>query len=126
MIHHVTLTSVWVAGITLVSLTVPLLLELLLVSVAASVPGRKSRRREPTLPAVQRLIVIVPSHNEEGSIARCIESIAASAHGTENILVIAHNCEDNTRQFGAKRRCKCVRPRRFESFGQRLCAGQRI
>jgi cellulose synthase/poly-beta-1,6-N-acetylglucosamine synthase-like glycosyltransferase len=97
--HELTLTLVWVVGITLVALTAGLLLELLLVSVAAILPGRKPNQLEPNLPAIQRLTVIVPSHNEEGSIVRCIESIAASAGGTKNILVIAHNCDDNTQQF---------------------------
>jgi hypothetical protein len=61
LIHDLTLTLVWVVGITLVVLTAALLLELLLVSVAAILPGRKPNQLEPNLPAIQSLTVIVPS-----------------------------------------------------------------
>jgi cellulose synthase/poly-beta-1,6-N-acetylglucosamine synthase-like glycosyltransferase len=38
----------------------------------------------------------VPSHNEELNIGRCVGSLSASAGGANDILVIAHNCADNT------------------------------
>jgi cellulose synthase/poly-beta-1,6-N-acetylglucosamine synthase-like glycosyltransferase len=86
----------WIAGVSLVSLTFALILELLAVSFGALLP--KFRWRRIHLLPIRRLMVIVPSHNEEGSIAKCIKSIAASAGGTDDILVIAHNCDDGTGQ----------------------------
>jgi cellulose synthase/poly-beta-1,6-N-acetylglucosamine synthase-like glycosyltransferase len=83
-------------GSLLVAITVPLLIELLVVTLAAMVPQRKRESGTLILPALGRLIILVPSHNEELTIGRCVESIAASAGGTDDILVIAHNCTDST------------------------------
>jgi cellulose synthase/poly-beta-1,6-N-acetylglucosamine synthase-like glycosyltransferase len=84
-----------VLGSLLVVATAPLLIELLLITLAAMTPLRK-RSSALTLPSLGRLVILVPSHNEELNIARCVESLAASAGGTKDILVIAHNCADST------------------------------
>lgn len=55
--------------------------------------------RSGSLPAVERLMVVVPSHNEELCIARCIASVAAAAGSVKNILVVAHNCVDRTAEL---------------------------
>ena len=86
----------WIAGVSLVSLTFALILELSAVSFGALLPRFRWHRID--LLPIRRLMVIVPSHNEEKSIAKCIKSIAASAGGTADILVIAHNCDDGTGQ----------------------------
>jgi 1,2-diacylglycerol 3-beta-glucosyltransferase len=83
-------------GVLLVLATVPLLMELLVVTLAAMIPRSRRVPRALALHALERLIIVVPSHNEELTIGRCIESIAASAGGPDDILVIAHNCVDGT------------------------------
>jgi cellulose synthase/poly-beta-1,6-N-acetylglucosamine synthase-like glycosyltransferase len=52
-------------------------------------------------------MVVIPAHNEELLVARCVKSLRASAVGTSTrIVVIAHNCSDQTaeraRQAGAE------------------------
>jgi cellulose synthase/poly-beta-1,6-N-acetylglucosamine synthase-like glycosyltransferase len=99
------------AGGLIVLATMPLLLELLLVT-AASLAPRSRRNGYATLPSIRHLAIIVPSHNEELMVAKCVESLVASMaayRGTDDaqidILVVAHNCTDDTaicaRQAGA-------------------------
>src|ERR1700722_19117496 len=86
-----------IMGILLVIATAPLLIELLLVTLAAIV-GRlgssKPSSRGLVLSPLGRLVILVPSHNEELNIARCVESLATSAGGLGGILLIAPNCTD--------------------------------
>ena len=42
------------------------------------------------------LTVLVPAHNEEALIGRCIRSVLASASSGVDVLVVAHNCTDAT------------------------------
>ncbi len=76
-------------GVLLVAATLPLFLELLVLSVAAALP---SRRPTPTTPSPLRLAVIIPAHNEEKLIAQCVRSLAGAAR----IFVVPHNCTDAT------------------------------
>ena len=85
-------------GALSILLSLPTLLELLTLSVAALLPGRRIATRTS---GQQRLAVIVPAHNEETLIESCIDSLLANP-GTEvpdtqlEIFVIAHNCTDRT------------------------------
>jgi cellulose synthase/poly-beta-1,6-N-acetylglucosamine synthase-like glycosyltransferase len=54
------------------------------------------KRRWRALGPVPRLTVVIPAHNEEGSIQDCVESLRDSARGTARILVVAHNSSDAT------------------------------
>ena len=74
--------------------TLPLVLELLIVTSALLLPRRKNRVLQPQ--EISRLTVVVPAHNEELLIARCVASLRASANGLARILVVAHNCTDAT------------------------------
>jgi cellulose synthase/poly-beta-1,6-N-acetylglucosamine synthase-like glycosyltransferase len=79
------------ASLLLIAVTLPLMLELLTLSVAAALPFRKPRQPPGSDP---RLAVIIPAHNEEKLIATCVASLAAAPR----IFVIAHNCADATAQ----------------------------
>ncbi len=96
MILHRAYAICLIFGLPLVVVTAPLLAELLVVTLAAMMP--RSRRKTPALglPSVKRLVILVPSHNEELNIGRCVKSLAASAGSDDYILVIAHNCVDGT------------------------------
>ena len=76
-------------GIVLIVATLPLALELLVLSFAAALPSRKP---EQTSSATIRLAVIIPAHNEQALIA----SSVASVRGQVEVFVIAHNCIDET------------------------------
>ena len=81
-------------GIVLTLATLPLALELLVLSLAAALPPRKpgvATRNPP------RLAVIIPAHNEQQLIAKCVASLA----GPATVYVIAHNCSDATAQRAA-------------------------
>jgi cellulose synthase/poly-beta-1,6-N-acetylglucosamine synthase-like glycosyltransferase len=81
-------------GAVLVIATLPLVLELLLVTSAHLLPSRK-RTDFPDCDAPV-LTVIVPAHNEELLIGRSVTSLQKSSRGKARILVIAHNCQDAT------------------------------
>ena len=42
------------------------------------------------------LAIIVPAHNEELLVAKCVDSLRAAAGDTARIFVVAHNCIDGT------------------------------
>jgi cellulose synthase/poly-beta-1,6-N-acetylglucosamine synthase-like glycosyltransferase len=89
------------AGIAVMLLTLPLILELFVLTVASRLPKRRPAGSANA--AAVRLAVIIPAHNEEALIATCVESLRASAAGTNTrIIAVAHNCSDRTAQRAAK------------------------
>jgi len=83
---HLALT---ILGIALLVPTVPLLLELLVLTLASIFPSRKIA----AAPASDfQLAVLIPAHNEEKLISACLCSLGKSAP----IFVVAHNCTDST------------------------------
>lgn len=84
-----------VFGIVLVLATLPLLAELLVLTVAALLPARRKRAQVSESEAFP-ITVLVPAHNEEALIGRCIRSVLSSAESDMEVLVIAHNCTDAT------------------------------
>jgi cellulose synthase/poly-beta-1,6-N-acetylglucosamine synthase-like glycosyltransferase len=99
LLPHLESVVFGVAGVVLIGLTLPLLLELALLSAASLLPARRPRNGADSLSPIGKLVVVVPSHNEEGSIGECLSSLAASACGATGLLVIAHNCQDRTAEF---------------------------
>jgi cellulose synthase/poly-beta-1,6-N-acetylglucosamine synthase-like glycosyltransferase len=91
-----------VLGCALVLVTLPLVLELSLVTLANLIPAPKKRPRTSGSNLhtkenhLSSLAVIVPAHNEEFLVARAVTSLRASADKSVRILVIAHNCSDGT------------------------------
>lgn len=77
---------------TLVSILAAYLLILALASLFA-----RPQERVPGLPA-NRLLVLVPAHNEELLIARCVSSLRSQDYPTDllDVVVIADNCTDAT------------------------------
>ena len=79
----------------LVLLTLPVIAELALLTLASLLP-----RRTPAWSSgagAMNLAVIIPAHNEELLIASCVDSLKASAGaGNTRIIVVAHNCSDRT------------------------------
>jgi len=92
-------------GAVLTAVTLPLILELALVTFAGFLPV-KSRRKNGSADVAFHLAVVIPAHNEQILITRCVRSIRESLAGNTRILVIAHNCTDataeNARAAGAE------------------------
>jgi hypothetical protein len=84
-----------IIGVALVLITLPLLLELLVLTTAAITPGGPEREEAAT-PELPSLTVLVPAHNEQALIGRCVRSLMSAATSGTEVLVIAHNCSDAT------------------------------
>jgi cellulose synthase/poly-beta-1,6-N-acetylglucosamine synthase-like glycosyltransferase len=83
----------------LVAATLPLLAELAALSVAALLPPTAIRRKNSN--ANRMLItVIIPAHNEETLIGRCVRSVLSEGNADTEVLVVAHNCSDTTATEG--------------------------
>ena len=83
-------------GVAILLATLPLALELLVLSIAAAFPPRRPRARTSQS---FRLAVIIPAHNEENLITPCIRSLLADRETPHEIFVVAHNCTDRTAEF---------------------------
>ena len=87
-------------GAALLLLTLPLVLELTLVTAANLLPTRRpdpkrQSLREETACAFT-LVIVVPAHNEELLVGRTVSSLRASTGAADKIFLIAHNCTDTT------------------------------
>jgi cellulose synthase/poly-beta-1,6-N-acetylglucosamine synthase-like glycosyltransferase len=93
-------------GFVLFAVTLPLVLELAMVTFPNLLPFRAP---DPGNRGVKdfgkNLAIIVPAHNEELLVSRCVKSLRASAGPDLPIYVVAHNCTDltaaNARTAGA-------------------------
>jgi cellulose synthase/poly-beta-1,6-N-acetylglucosamine synthase-like glycosyltransferase len=88
-------------GAALFFVTLPLVLELLLVTFANLLPA--PRLPEPSgAEGTGWLAIIVPAHNEELLVSRSVASLSASLaqpslnNAYSRIIVVAHNCIDGT------------------------------
>ncbi len=84
-----------VAGTALTAVTLPGTVELLVLTGAGMLrPRRRAQRPRGTF----RLAVVVPAHNEESGIARCVRSLlSADRTGVDlSVVVVADNCSDGT------------------------------
>ena len=83
-------------GSVLVVMTLPLILELLVLTIAALWP-KVPVETERAGSNVDLLTVLIPAHNEETLIVRAIQSVLQSADSAATtVLVVAHNCTDAT------------------------------
>ena len=103
MIRHILLLLWNIIGAGAATLTLPGSVELLLLSVAALLP-RKAASAELTT-ANWRAAVVIPAHNEQFTIATCVQSLLqADSCGPGvlvDIFVIADNCTDKTAALAA-------------------------
>lgn len=83
------------ASCALAVATAPLAIELLALTAGSLLPGRRpSTSFTPIAPLA--LTVVVPAHNEEVMLSRCVRSLLADLPSGGSVLVVAHNCTDNT------------------------------
>ena len=78
--------------------TLPGSIELTQLTAGALLPLRKPRAMEAK---PVRLAVVIPAHNEEECIARCLQSLRACdpAMDPRDIYVVADNCNDKTAEI---------------------------
>jgi cellulose synthase/poly-beta-1,6-N-acetylglucosamine synthase-like glycosyltransferase len=90
-----------IAGLALCVLTLPGTIELLILTIAGSLPARA--RRVGSERKVSRIAVVVPAHNEEGGVANTVASLqrCRAADSRHSIVVVADNCDDLTAQRAA-------------------------
>ena len=82
-------------GIAIVVATLPLLIEILVLSVAALWPSGNRVDRESGS-WLAPVTVLVPAHNEQTLIGRCVRSVLGAGVSGVDVLVVAHNCTDAT------------------------------
>jgi cellulose synthase/poly-beta-1,6-N-acetylglucosamine synthase-like glycosyltransferase len=82
-------------GIALVLATLPLLAELLVLTVASLLPSAREIQQAGATEDFP-ITVLVPAHNEEALVGRCIRSMVSAAGPGVDLMVIAHNCTDAT------------------------------
>lgn len=92
------------ASCVLVAATAPLALELLVLTAGSLLPKRSREKRiHPVVPiAPLALTVVVPAHDEELLLCRCVASLRADLPPGSSVLVVAHNCTDGTAQVAAE------------------------
>jgi cellulose synthase/poly-beta-1,6-N-acetylglucosamine synthase-like glycosyltransferase len=96
LMNHMPMSAISsLVGIVIVLATLPLLAEILTLSVASLWPERNTRKRGSGSGRAP-LTVIVPAHNEEALIGRCVRSLRSSASWGIDVMVVAHNCSDAT------------------------------
>ena len=90
-------------GIVLVAATLPLVLELTLVTAPSLLPARRRRDAQPDR-AQYALAIVIPAHNEEILVSRCVRSVLEAAGNSANtrVYVVAHNCTDRTTEEARK------------------------
>jgi cellulose synthase/poly-beta-1,6-N-acetylglucosamine synthase-like glycosyltransferase len=90
-------------GFLLAAVTLPLVLELTLVTAASFLPARKRREKEAVADEYP-LAIVIPAHNEEILVSRCVASVLESAGNSANtkVYVVAHNCSDATAEQACK------------------------
>lgn len=76
-------------------------LYLLTLAVASTLGHRQAS--VPTGRPVNRLLVLIPAHDEEQLVARCVDSLLAQSYPRDRfrMVVIADNCSDNTASIAA-------------------------
>jgi cellulose synthase/poly-beta-1,6-N-acetylglucosamine synthase-like glycosyltransferase len=84
-----------IIGVVLLLVTLPLLVELLVLTSAALLPETLVRSRASGF-ELPSLTVLVPAHNEEALIGRCVRALRFSADRGTEVVVVAHNCIDAT------------------------------
>jgi cellulose synthase/poly-beta-1,6-N-acetylglucosamine synthase-like glycosyltransferase len=108
--------TIVLAGVAVVLLAPTLsdLLSLARVAIGAVAPA------PPRSPGAQRLLFLVPAHNEELLLAGCVRSLHTQAytHDQRRVVVIADNCTDRTAAVARVENKECLERRDPEHPGK--------
>lgn len=92
-------TVIEIVGALACLVVLPGTIELALLSLASILPRRRERSQGP-LGRTPRLAVVIPAHDEEGTIERCLSNLLADDPYID-VFVVADNCEDDTATIAA-------------------------
>ena len=97
------------ASCVLAAATAPLAMELLVLTAGSLLPRRSREKRiHPVVPvAPLALTVVVPAHDEELLLRRCVDSLLADLPLGSSVLVVAHNCIDATARWRRNPASRC-------------------
>ena len=107
-----------IAECALAVIVFPGIVELLFLTLGGFRSGRTKPRRSHQ---EFKLAVLIPAHNQEQWIARCVESVTASAAAVREsvrIIVIADNCTDRTAARAAQAGAEVLLRRDAASHGK--------
>jgi cellulose synthase/poly-beta-1,6-N-acetylglucosamine synthase-like glycosyltransferase len=64
----------------------------------------------PSTKPGERLLILIPAHNEESLITDCLDALAQASKGTEavEVVVVADNCTDRTAEIVRQRGFRCL------------------
>ena len=84
--------------LTLAAIAVWLPVGILAIEVTAATLFRGGQDRRPTtsFDMVGSIAVLIPAHNESGSIATTIQHVRQQLRSFDRIVVVADNCTDDT------------------------------
>ncbi len=85
----------WSIGAWCIALPPALLLLVILAELLAGIFGRRTVT-PPTSSQTFRAAILMPAHNEAGSIARFVAALAPLLGETVRLVVVADNCDDDT------------------------------
>jgi cellulose synthase/poly-beta-1,6-N-acetylglucosamine synthase-like glycosyltransferase len=96
-LNGVLMHELWITlGITLGILTLPGTIELLLLTLGGVLPARPRTQRSSS--SGTNIAVVVPAHNEEASVERCVRALLQCEREESEfqVVVVADNCTDST------------------------------
>jgi cellulose synthase/poly-beta-1,6-N-acetylglucosamine synthase-like glycosyltransferase len=76
--------------------------------------------RAPVSPSGERLLVLVPAHNEASVLADCLSALkrAANDAGAVDVVVVADNCTDQTAEIATGLGVRCLERRDIAAPGK--------
>ena len=71
-----------------------------------------------SLPALTRIAVLVPAHDEAGGIASTIDSILPQLQSGDRLLIVADNCSDNTARIASEKGAEVIERQDLKNRGK--------
>ena len=71
-----------------------------------------------SLPALTRIAVLVPAHDEAGGIASTIDSILPQLKSGDRLLIVADNCSDNTARIASEKGAEVIERQDLKNRGK--------
>jgi cellulose synthase/poly-beta-1,6-N-acetylglucosamine synthase-like glycosyltransferase len=91
-----------ILSVALVAISLPGTIELAFLTIGGVLPSRKPGARVRN---IRRLAVVIPAHNEAGTVGKCLASLSKCLrpNGVEaRVVVVADNCSDATAEVARR------------------------
>ncbi len=118
MILKIAIITAYIIGVIIFTLSLPAVIEITMFIIAALFK-KKSENKKAAEKSI-KIGVVIPAHNEEKNIERCVKSIRESEAGIHKfeIIVVADNCDDNTAENAEKAGARALRRFNQEKRGK--------